>query len=775
MATINRAMLARVKAIDWLAKWIFVLGGVLVIGSVILILFLIVSVTFPLFQGADDKLRVDRPMPVTLARGKIVAIGVDLVLLDKKTGGDALNGYTLAEDGTFTFLEFADESKTGGSAAGGSGDGDGGDSGRGAVRIVGSEQAKPPGSDTPARVVGFERHAGSRYTLLWPDGSASLVQTRLTAKFDELGRRSTEHGLKTLGKVEPIENKNVRMAVMRGSSEKGLACARLLEDNTIAVVRESVSTAGLFGEAETERHFLTIDEGLPGEVTAMTMNHAGDTLYIGTDNGCLARWKINPQGEVTRHEVTTAFADKREITALAMVFGDVSLAVGDDTGQLSTWMEVRAGDARQLKRIHDLSKHPSPIVQIFPSQRDKAVLSLDTEGDAELDYVTSEKHLLTLGRERPLRQVGYAERGNAIIGRDDDNRLVVWQVNAGHPAITLGTLFSKVWYDNHDKAKYMWQSSGTDEPKLSLVPIIFGTLKATLYAMIFAVPAALFGAMYTSHFTTPAFKRVIKPVIEVMAAVPTVVVGFLILLWLAPLMNNWIVALFVSGVTLPLCFVLFMFLWQMLRKWNAFKRVENGYEFIVLIPVVIVGGLAAIWLRDPVAAWLFDGNFQQWLYDNTLNSYVQLNALVVALGLGYAVIPIIFSMSEDSLSSIPHELNAASLALGASRWQTVWRVILPSASPGIFAAVMIGFGRAVGETMIVFMASGNPPLLDWSPFNGFRTLSANIAVEIPEAARGDTLYRVLFLCAVILFILTFLLNTVAEVVRQHLRKKYGRY
>jgi phosphate transport system permease protein len=81
----------------------------------------------------------------------------------------------------------------------------------------------------------------------------------------------------------------------------------------------------------------------------------------------------------------------------------------------------------------------------------------------------------------------------------------------------------------------------------------------------------------------------------------------------------------------------------------------------------------------------------------------------------------------------------------------------------------------VGETMIVFMAGGNVPLLDWSPFNGFRTLAANIAVEMPEAAVGGTLYRVLFLCAVLLFILTFSLNTMAEVVRQHLRKKYGRY
>jgi len=764
MATINRATLARVKALDLIATWVFVLGGVLVIGSVILILFLIVSVTFPLFLGADRELRIDRPMPASLARENILGIGVDLVILDKKSGGDALNGYTLADNGVFTFLEFDDE--FGGSEHA--------ENGLGSMRLVGSEQAKPPTAGTEQRIVAFERHAGSRYTLLWPDGSASLVQTRLTAEFDDLGRRSTVHGLKLLGNADPIAGKQVRLAVMRGSSEKGLACARLLADNTISVIRESVGTAGLFGEPETERHRLTISDGLPGKVTAMTMNHAGNTLYVGTDNGCLARWKISSDGRVTLHDVTTAFSDKRAITSLAMVFGDVSLAVGDETGHLATYMEVRTEDARQLKRIHELSKHPGAVVQIFPSQRNKSLLSLDTEGDAQLDYVTSEKHLLTLGKEHPLRQVGYSERGNAVIGRDDENRLVVWQIRSPHPEISLSTLFGKVWYDNHDKPKYIWQSSGTDEPKFSLVPIVFGTLKATLYAMLFAVPVALFAAMYTSHFTTPTFKRVIKPVVEVMAAVPTVVVGFLILLWLAPLMNNWIVALFVSGLSIPLCFAVFMTIWQGLRKWDFFKHVENGYEFIVLIPVVIVGGLIAIWLRDPVANWLFDGNFQQWLYDNTLNSYVQLNALVVALGLGYAVIPIIFSMSEDSLSSIPSELNAASLALGASRWQTIWRVILPSASPGIFAAVMIGFGRAVGETMIVFMAAGNTPILDWSPFNGFRTLSANIAVEISEAPRDGTLYRVLFLCAVILFAMTFLLNTAAELVRTRLRKKYGR-
>ena len=115
--------------------------------------------------------------------------------------------------------------------------------------------------------------------------------------------------------------------------------------------------------------------------------------------------------------------------------------------------------------------------------------------------------------------------------------------------------------------------------------------------------------------------------------------------------------------------------------------------------------------------------------------------------MGFAVIPIIFTIADDAFSSVPANLTAGSLALGASRWQTALRVVLPTASPGVFSAIMIGFGRAVGETMIVLMATGNTPVLDWSIFNGMRTLSANIAVEIPEAPYGGTLYRVLFLAA----------------------------
>jgi phosphate transport system permease protein len=281
--------------------------------------------------------------------------------------------------------------------------------------------------------------------------------------------------------------------------------------------------------------------------------------------------------------------------------------------------------------------------------------------------------------------------------------------------------------------------------------------------------------VYTGYFTTPRFRRAIKPAVEVMAAIPSVVLGFLVALWLAPIVEKWILAMFLGLVTLPATFVTFMAAWQLVRRWDWAKRLENGYEFLVLVPVILLGIALAALLAPSVESLLFDDNFRLWLYESLGMRFDQRNSVIIAFGLGFAVIPIIFSIAEDSLSTVPYALTASSMAMGASRWQTLWRVILPSASPGIFAGIMIGFGRAVGETMIVLMATGNTPILDWSPFNGMRTLSANIAVEIPEAPVGGTLYRILFLCAVLLFLLTFALNTTAELVRQRLRKRYGRF
>jgi phosphate transport system permease protein len=193
----------------------------------------------------------------------------------------------------------------------------------------------------------------------------------------------------------------------------------------------------------------------------------------------------------------------------------------------------------------------------------------------------------------------------------------------------------------------------------------------------------------------------------------------------------------------------------------------------LLIPIALIGGWLAMQVGFALEVWLLGDDYRAWLLRVLALTYDQRNSLVVGFAMGFAVIPIIFTIAEDSLSNVPSHLTAGSLALGATRWQTALRIVLPTASPGIFSAIMIGFGRAVGETMIVLMATGNTPVMDWSVFNGFRALSANIAVELPEAPEGGTLFRVLFLAALLLFAMTFLVNTVAELVRLKLRKRYS--
>jgi phosphate transport system permease protein len=260
--------------------------------------------------------------------------------------------------------------------------------------------------------------------------------------------------------------------------------------------------------------------------------------------------------------------------------------------------------------------------------------------------------------------------------------------------------------------------------------------------------------------------------VEIMASLPSVVLGFLAGLWLAPILERNFPALLLALLALPLA------VWTTGLGWHRLplgfrNRFPAGAEVLLYAAVVAAALAGCFALSAGFERLAFGGSFQSWLLAATGLEYDQRNAVVVGIAMGFAVIPIIFAISEDAFSNVPRNLIAGSLALGANRWQTVTQVVLPTASPGIFSAIMIGFGRAVGETMIVLMATGNTPILALNAFNGFRTLSANIAVEIPEAPHGGTLYRALFLAALLLFALTFTVNTVAELVRQRLRRKYA--
>jgi phosphate transport system permease protein len=751
----DRVTLRRVKRRDRIARWVIVLGGMTIIAAVLAILALIVGVTAPLFRPARTREAAGAPLPATVARAKVLAVGIETAL-----GSSALTAYVLTEDGVCTFVDLA--------------------TGKAVFRQPVVMRAKTPGANVTAadknvRLAQVEPHGGTRLSLLWSDGSASLIEIVATNPSDAKDNRGFQYAINELAAVPPEPGAKVTKALLRRSDSGTTTCVRLLSDGRVTAARQVVSE-DLLGQQETKSLSLPIDIRGLASITAMTMDRAGTTLYAGTAVGQLARWQFDDAGRLKASEWITAFPDERRITALAMVFGDASLAVGDDRGELTTWFPVRSEGMLRLKQIHKLTPHVGSVREILPSFRTKSLLSVGEGGSVHLDHVTSERHLASIDCGPSLSRIGFAPRGNAVVAMDDQGRLAAWEIDAPYPEVSWKTLLGKVHYEGYDEPAYVWQTTGGDdfEAKLSLVPLISGTLKGTFYAMLLAVPLALAGAIYTSHFTTPGLKRVIKPTVEIMAAVPSVVLGFLVALWLAPIVEQWILAVFLSFVTLPAALVAFMACWQLLRRYPWARRLENGREFLVLVPVLVLGVVLAVWLAPTVESLVFGGDFRRWLYQSLGMRYDQRNCVVIAFGLGFAVIPIIFSIAEDSLSSVPHALWASSMALGASRWQTLRRVILPSASPGIFAGIMIGFGRAVGETMIVLMATGNTPILDWSPFDGMRTLSANIAVEITEAPVAGTLYRVLFLCGVLLFLLTFALNTAAELVRQRLRMRYGR-
>jgi phosphate transport system permease protein len=494
----------------------------------------------------------------------------------------------------------------------------------------------------------------------------------------------------------------------------------------------------------------------------------GSVLFVGTREGELIAYEPDigvPETGLLRSD----FGEP--VTALGFALGQNSLLVGGENGQIAAYQVLRRDGATLLQRFHDFKPITGSVQGFAASMRDKRFLSWSEKGFA-VDHLTSEKRLTDIATEIQ-GSAALSARGDFILAPGQQTAKL-WHLNAFHPEVSWSLFWSKVHYEGYTKPEYVWQSGGaTDdiEPKLSLVPLLFGTFKGTLYAMLFAFPVAVLAALYTSQFASPKFRGAIKPTVEIMAALPSVVLGFIAGLVLAPLLEHWMMAVVILIPITIIIVLILMYAWIRLPK--PFRdKFGNGKEALWLIPVIILALAVSSWMAPWVENIFFGGDYRNWFYQGQGIIYDQRNSIVVGFAMGFAVIPIIFSISEDAFAAVPRSLASASLACGASPWQTAWRVILPTASPGVFSAVMVGLGRAIGETMIVLMATGNTPIMDWGPFNGMRTLSANIAVEIPEAPHQGTLYRVLFFTALLLFLLTFFLNTAAELIRQSLRKRY---
>ncbi|MGO1269949.1 MAG: ABC transporter permease subunit, partial [Pseudomonas bubulae] len=427
-----------------------------------------------------------------------------------------------------------------------------------------------------------------------------------------------------------------------------------------------------------------------------------------------------------------------------------------------------------FKHIRSFQMGTSPIVEITAEQRRKGFLALDAAGEIGVFHSTAHRTLLVEKVAEGPGVMALSPRANRIIV-EEGGKLLPLTLKNPHPEVSWSALWSKVWYENYDEPKYVWQSTAANtdfEPKMSLAPLTFGTLKAAFYAMLLAAPLAVAAAIYTAYFMAPSLRRKVKPVIELMEAMPTVILGFFAGLFLAPYVEGHLPGIFSLLVLMPIGILVAGFTWSRLPE-SIRLRVPDGWESLILIPVILFVCGLSLYMSPFMEAWFFGGDMRLWISHDLGITYDQRNALVVGLAMGFAVIPNIYSIAEDAVFSVPRGLTLGSLALGATPWQTMTRVVILTASPGIFSALMIGMGRAVGETMIVLMATGNTPVMEMNLFEGLRTLAANVAVEMPESEVGGSHYRVLFLSALVLLLFTFIMNTLAELIRQRLRKKYS--
>ena len=732
--TVFSTRFARRKLFDRIARYVVSLGGMIIIGSILAILVVIVAEAYPLLRPASA-----RRLP-------------DLA--------GTLDGRALAVQ--------TDEHRTVAVAVTEAG-----------LRVVTAEGAVEK-LDLPA-IGGAQITSVSTAGIAWfrtialglSDGRVLPIEVAFRAP--QGGERRTAVYVNAL---EPVAmdpaGRSVRLVAFAAREATSVVAAATDAPRAVVVVRTKEETS-LLGATGRQQRRDQIDLGTQGAISAMAVDERGGDLFVGTDRGEVVRVDLRPHELEVRPPVSVASQTGSGVTALGFVLGDRRLVIGDAAGGVATWQLVRGGGGEPaLTRIHEFARFAAPVSLFAPSQRHKGFWVGDSSGALRFEYSTTGQTLLELDAGAPLSAIGFAPKANGIVAVGSTGRLLRWSVDCPHPEVSLRALFGRVWYEGYDQPEFVWQSTGgTDdfEAKFSLTPLLFGTLKGTVYALLFAVPVALGGALYASQFMHPRLKGIVKPSVEIMAALPSVVLGFMAGLWLAPNLERVIPGLFVSPLVVGALVLLTLAGWRALP--GEFRsRLRPGTELLLVIPVVL-GGIA---LAFAVGGWLeanlLGGDYRSWLQSALGVTYDQRNSIVVGLAMGFAVIPVIFTIAEDSLSNVPPHLTAGSLALGANRWQTAVRVVLPSASPGIFSALMIGFGRAVGETMIVLMATGNTPLMSWSPFNGFRALSANVAVELPEAAEGGTLFRVLFVAALLLFVMTFVVNTAAELVRLRLRQRY---
>ncbi len=600
---------------DFLAQWIITIGGLLVIFAVVGIMVFLIEVAVPLAGGgqteAQRSYRIDPPKPLSWVNADEYRTAGVRVAADGAVSLFHLETGRLVSTGA---LDFGGESAT---AVGGVirrvqlafGFADG------SVRFatVGFDIKVITRAELPAKVETLEGGDlladGVVYSLLPGDQYRRLA---LNVSTDE-PQPVADHPIVAIGyQVGGTVERPTRSFVTFDSQGVGRISRAETQINLLTrKARTTVRTATL----------PSLPEGV--KVTAVALTSQADGVYVATAEGALLRYDTRDFNNPVLAENRRVFTDPGvQITALSFLVGDQALVVAGSNGAVDVYFRLQPPgattvDGYEMMRARRHEAHGAAVVDLAVSERSKALVTQAANGEVWVRHSTSDQVLFKYRKEGEWSgssKLLLTPRVDGVVLIDDTGNTNFWRFYYPHPETTLQTIFGKVWYEGYSEPSYTWQSSsGADvfEAKFSLVPLIFGTLKATVYSLLFVIPIALLGAIYTSEFVHRRVRATIKPVMEMMESLPTVVLGFVAALILAPIVESWIAAVILAFVALPLSLLLAAYLWQLLPPQTALNL--DGIPKFLLMFVVIALACYSAYLGSPLfEAVFFNGDLKAW-------------------------------------------------------------------------------------------------------------------------------------------------------------------
>ncbi|GEA09530.1 hypothetical protein KUL42_42910 [Alteromonas sp. KUL42] len=508
------------------------------------------------------------------------------------------------------------------------------------------------------------------------------------------------------------------------------------------------------------------------DVNDFLLMPGSESLLLRTDNGLYFN-RVRDEANVLT-VITTEIGDAEvdysndSVSLFALAKHRTFFLADTSSHQVSRWVLSQSDNGLTFSESYRLTLNEGETVRDVAEHASMNLVALlTTKQRIILINRVSGEQVKTQGiSAQPYQIIWFGDKLYGI----SDKALTIWQGKHLSGITTWSSLFSPQHYEGYDSEETVWQTTSASdfqEAKFSLTPLLIGSTKASLLALLIAIPVAIGAAIYTAFFAKNKLRNVLKPAIELLEAIPSVLIGFIAAIWLAPKAEQFLFSFAFFLVVVPFVLLAVATVQRPVAE-KLPKKLRHGAELLFAISGVFMLGFVSVEFAPQFILSLFDTDTFTLLAGES-SSPIGKTTIVVAIALGLAISPSIYSLAEDAINGVPSDLKHASFALGATRLQTLIHVVLHVALPGIVAAIMLGFGRAFGETMIVLMVTGNTPISSWGLIEGLRALTANLAIELPEADVSSAHYQILFFTACILFLFTFLMNTLAELIRQKVR------